>query len=47
MSSSTHPAIDTEADTEARRRIGVRVLLIIAAVLAVLMIVFGRTTAKS
>jgi hypothetical protein len=40
-------ATEQAADAEARRRIGVRVLLVIAVVLAVLMIVFGRTTAKS
>lgn len=39
---------DPEAqDAEARRRIGVRVLLIIGVVLAVLMVAFGQTTAKS
>jgi len=41
------PAADPGPDAEARRRTGVRVLLIIALVLAVLMVVFGRTTSKS
>jgi hypothetical protein len=44
---SEPPKQAAEADAEARRRIGVRVLLIIGVVLAVLMLVFGRTTAKS
>jgi hypothetical protein len=40
------PAHDEAEDAEARRRIGVRVLLVIGVVLAVLMVVFGRATAK-
>jgi hypothetical protein len=45
--SNSSSAVVAEPDAEARRRIGVRVLVIIGVVLAVLMAVFGRTTAKS
>lgn len=38
---------DVEPDAEARRRIGVRVLVILAVVVAAMMVVFGRTTASS
>ncbi len=47
MAEPTEPAASAEPDAEARRRIGVRVLLIIGVTLAVLMVVFGQTTAKS
>lgn len=45
--SLTNASADPGPDAEARRRTGVRVLLIIAVVLAVLMVVFGQTTSKS
>lgn len=43
------PSSESEiaADAEARRRIGLRVLLIIAVVLSGLMVVFGSTTARN
>lgn len=40
-------APDSGADDEVRRRIGVRVLVVMAVVLLILMIGFGRTTAAS
>jgi hypothetical protein len=41
----TAPAPEPSSDDEARRRIGVRVLVVIAVVLVGLMIMFGRATA--
>lgn len=39
--------VSPEADAAARKRTGVRVLLVIGVVLAILMVVFGRTTMRS
>jgi hypothetical protein len=47
MADSNSAAVVAEPDAEARRRIGVRVLMILGVTIGVLMIVFGRTTAKS
>ncbi len=47
MADAKPTATHDEADAEARRRIGVRVLIVIGVVLAVLMVVFGQVTAKS
>lgn len=53
-SEAANPAAGTESaqpswapDEEARRRIGLRVLLVIGVGLAVLMVVFGQTTSKN
>lgn len=48
MSEPSEPTpASAEPDAEARRRIGVRVLVVIGVVLAVLMVLFGQATAKS
>lgn len=41
------PEVDPEVDAERRRRIGIRVLLVLAVAVAGLMAVFGRTTSRS
>jgi hypothetical protein len=43
--SETSPTPDSGPDDETRRRIGVRVLVVIAVILVFLMIMFGRATA--
>jgi hypothetical protein len=40
------PAISAEQDAEARRRIGVRVLIVISVAVVILMIAFGKATTK-